>query len=92
MQAIIFKPVKSSMQSGNHQRKDWMIKFQHDGSRAIEPVMGWTSSCNTMQEVQLTFNNKEEAIAFAEKNDISYEVIGAHEKKQVIRPYADNFK
>ena len=54
--------------------------------------MGWTSSGDMMQEVQLKFNSKEEAIAFAEKNDISYEVIQTHEKKAVIRPYADNFK
>lgn len=92
MQATIFKPTKSSMQSGTHNSDHWLLKFQHDGSRAIEPVMGWTSSSDTMQEVNLKFYSKEQAINFALRNELSYEVIEPQKKKPVIRPYANNFK
>lgn len=92
MQVTILKPAKSAMQSGLVNTKHWVIKFPADNTKEIEKVMGWVSSSDTMQEVQLKFETKEEAINYAKKNHLDYQVIQPHEKKFTIRTYAENFK
>ncbi len=92
MQVSIYQPTKTTMQSGVHNCKHWLLKFNHDGSREIEPIMGWTSSKDTLHEVKMKFPNKESAIDFAKQNNLNYEVIEPQLKKFVKRTYADNFK
>ena len=91
MKAVIHSPTKSAMQSGTRNTKHWEIKFNNDGSRYIDPLMGWTASRDMLQEVQLKFDSKEEAIAFAEENNIRYEVLEPKFKKVLPKAYADNF-
>ena len=92
MQASIYKPTKTTMQSGTRNSTHWILKFQHDGSRKREPLMGWISSKDTMQEVKLKFSSKEKAIIFAKENKLDYEIIEPQAKKITKRSYADNFK
>lgn len=92
MQVSIYKPTKTTTQSGNLNTNHWILKFQHDGSRKIEPLMGWTSSKDMMQEVRLKFPDKEKAIIFAKENNLDYEIIEPQAKKITKRSYADNFK
>ena len=91
MKAVIYSPTKSSMQSGMRNTNHWKIKFDNDGSRYTEPLMGWTASRDMLQEVQLKFDSKEEAIAFANKNNIQYEILEPKFKKSLPKAYADNF-
>jgi hypothetical protein len=92
MIAIIYKPTKSSMQSGKANTKKWLLSFEHDGSREIEPIMGWTASQDMMQEVHLEFSSLEQAISYAQKNKIDYQVIEPLSNKMVLQSYASNFK
>lgn len=92
MQATIFKPCKTAMQSGTRNCKEWVLEYEPNAKRTIEPVMGWVSSSDTMREVKLRFDSKEEAIQFAENNDIKYHVIEPQEKKFITKSYAENFK
>ena len=92
MPARIYKPSKSANQSGLARTKQWLLVFEQDKPREIEPLMGWTSSGDTHQQVRLWFDTKEEAIAYAEREGIAYEV---EEPKPIFfRPksYADNFR
>ena len=92
MKATIYKQSKSSTQSGKANTKHWIIAFVNDGSRNIEPIMGWTSSSDMMQEVTMQFDSLSMAKEFAEKHKIEYEVIEPKEKKLIIKSYAENFK
>lgn len=92
MQASIYQPTKTSMQSGLNNIKHWLLEFEHDGSRKIEPIMGWTASKDMLHQVRIKFPNKESAINFAKDNNIDYEVIEPKAKKITKRAYADNFK
>ena len=47
--------------------KTWLLVFDEDKPREIEPLMGWTASGDTRQQVRLSFDTKEEAIAYAER-------------------------
>src|ERR1035438_9960732 len=44
MTARIFKPAKNAMQSGAAKTKEWQLDYEPEQPRAIEPLMGWTSS------------------------------------------------
>ena len=70
MVARIFRPAQSAMQSGLARTKSWVLEFEPVSAREVEPLMGWTSSADTKSQVRLTFDSKEEAIAYAEKNGL----------------------
>tara|TARA_B100001175_G_scaffold303290_1_gene298141 strand:- start:77 stop:358 length:282 start_codon:yes stop_codon:yes gene_type:complete len=88
--ALIYKPSKSAMQSGDKKYNKWIIEFitQKPG---INPLMGWESSTDTYSELKLQFNNKELAIEYAKRNKIMYEVIESNIRKINKKSYADNF-
>jgi len=86
----IYKPSKSSMQSGLGKTKNWILEF-FDEKKSVNPLMGWETSSDTLEEVILKFSTKEQAIEYAKKNNISYKVIEPKKKEFVIKSYADNF-
>ena len=53
--------------------------------------MGWESSKDTLDEIKIEFENKEQAITYAKRNNFEYEVIEPNKRKFVIKSYADNF-
>ncbi|MCT4635748.1 MAG: ETC complex I subunit [Rickettsiales bacterium] len=92
MQARIYKPTKTAMQSGVANNREWLLEFVSQEDKKIEPVMGWTSSSDMLQEVKIKFPTKQAAIEFADSNNYSYEVMEPQSKKFIKRSYADNFK
>jgi NADH dehydrogenase ubiquinone Fe-S protein 4 len=92
MVARIFKPAKTAMQSGRGRTKEWALQFEPSAAREIEPLMGWTSSADTQSQVRLSFESKDEAIAYAERNGIPYRLEEQAPRKLVKKSYSDNFK
>jgi hypothetical protein len=92
MPARIFRQPKNAMQSGMARSKLWTLAFEEDSPREIEPLMGWTSSGDTRQQVRLFFDSKEEAVAYAEREGIPYRVEEPHDPKRRVISYSDNFK
>ena len=88
--AKIYIPAKTAMQSGRGKLKDWILEFTTKDP-SINPLMGWETSTDTLEEVVLKFPSKEKAIEYAERNNILYNVIEPKKKKFVIKSYADNF-
>ena len=74
MVARIYKPAKTAMQSGTAKTKDWVLDYEPEQPRAVEPLMGWTSSGDMRQQLRLRFETKEEAVAYCERNGIPYQV------------------
>ncbi|KAG9242290.1 NADH-ubiquinone oxidoreductase 21kDa subunit [Calycina marina] len=89
----IYKPAKTATQSGDwhghHWRMDWDILPK--GHRWENPLMGWQSSADFMQGTHVTFNSKEAAIAFAEKQGYEYFVQEPNTRKFAVKAYANNF-
>ncbi len=91
MVARIFRPAKTAMQSGRGKAGRWVLVWDAEAPRAVEPLMGYTSSADMKQEVRLTFATREEAIAYAERNGIAYEVDAEHDRTRRLMSYSDNF-
>jgi ETC complex I subunit conserved region. len=53
--------------------------------------MGWNSSTDTGKQVKIYFDNKDDAIRYAKKNDISFDILDPKKRKIIIKSYADNF-
>ena len=88
--ARIYIPSKTATPSGRGKLKNWVLEFETKDP-SINPLMGWETSTDTLEEVNLKFSTKEKAIEYAEKNNISYKVIEPKQKEFVIKSYADNF-
>ena len=91
MTARIFKPAKNAMQSGKAQTREWQLDYEPEQPRAIEPLMGWTSSGDMKQQLTLRFHTKEDAVAYCERKGIAYQVIEPKEPARRQAAYADNF-
>ena len=90
MKVRIFKPAKTAMQSGTANTREWILESE-PSPKEIDPLMGWTSSRDTMQQVQIWFPTLEEAKAHAERNGWQYTI--ELPRTRAVRPkaYADNF-
>ncbi len=91
-QARIFRPSKTAMQSGRAQTRKWILEYEPATRREPEPLMGWTSAQDTLDQVQLRFDTLDEALAFAAKHGLDYTVIAPHESTEKPKSYADNFR
>jgi len=88
----IYKPSKTATQSGLVKTRMWLLEFETQSPKKVEPLMGWMSSGDTMQQVTLRFRTKESAIAFAERNGWTYRVSISQLRNRIPKSYADNFK
>ena len=91
MTARIFKPAKNAMQSGQASTREWRLEYEPEQPRAIEPLMGWTSSGDMKQQITLRFHTKDEAVAYCERHGIAFQVTESHERARRGLSYADNF-
>ena len=80
------------MTSGVEKMRGWQLYFQHE-QKWSNPLTGWTSSADPMTSIKMTFDTKEQAIAFAEKKGLDYEVKerAPRQRKYGTNYYAHNF-
>lgn len=88
--ALIYIPVKSAMQSGKSKNKNWILEFITKDNET-NPLMGWESSVDTLEEVKLEFSSSDKAIEYAKNNNIDYTIIEPKKNNFVIKSYSDNF-
>lgn len=92
MTARISRPAKTAMQSGTAKTSRWLLEFDAAEPRAIEPLMGWTSSGDMLGQVKLWFDTRDDAIAYATRNGIAYRVVEPKDATRRAAAYSDNFK
>jgi hypothetical protein len=92
MTARIYMPPKSAMQSGVAKSRRWLLEFEPEQPREIEPLMGWTSSGDMKAQVKLWFDTKEEALEYASRNGLAVRVEEPTVKTRKTFSYSDNFR
>ncbi|MGH7057036.1 MAG: ETC complex I subunit [Acetobacteraceae bacterium] len=90
--ARIFRPPRSAMQAGWVATRQWVLEFTASERQRADPLMGWIGEGNTQTQVQLRFDTREEAIAYADKAGLHYEVETPPERRLLPKVYADNFR
>jgi hypothetical protein len=92
MTARIYRPARNAMQSGKGKSKSWVLVHEMAAPRGIDPLMGYTTSTDTRQQIKLSFDTLEAAEAYAQKNGIAYSVQPAHDATPKKVSYPDNFR
>jgi hypothetical protein len=92
MPARIYQIPKNALQSGKARTNTWTLEFEPAEARKPDPMMGWSGSGDTQEQVRLKFASAEEAIAYCEKYGIAYHVNKTPPKTLKIQAYADNFR
>jgi hypothetical protein len=92
MSARIFSPAKTAMQSGKAKTGHWVLEFDPEKPRKIDPLMGYTTSGDMKSQIRLIFPTREEAVAYAEKHAIAFRVEEPKEAKRRQISYAENFR
>ncbi|MBI1181793.1 MAG: ETC complex I subunit [Alphaproteobacteria bacterium] len=92
IEARIYKPAKNAMQSGWANTRKWVLEYEQNSPKCIDDLMGYTSSDDTSRQVRLRFGTLEEAVAYARRHNLTYQVQQPHARQVRIKSYADNFK
>jgi ETC complex I subunit conserved region len=91
MTARIYKPAKTAMQSGTAKTKEWVLDYEPEAPREIEPLMGWTASGDMRSQVRMRFDTPEEAVVYCERHGIPYQVSTDRTSARRGISYSDNF-
>ena len=92
VQVRIYRQAKTATQSGRANTNRWVVEFEPETPRRVEPLMGWTSSSDTKGQLRLRFASAAEAVAYAQKHGFMYTLERPRERKIRPKAYADNFK
>jgi len=92
MRVRIYQPAKTAMQSGRGGTREWIMEFEPEAGRGMDPLMGWTSSRDTRGQVRMAFDTMEEAVAHAERQGYAYTVQAPRARAARPKSYSDNFR
>ena len=88
----IYKPARNAMQSGRANTKEWVLEFERQTPRTRDPLMGWTSSTDTRRQLKLEFDTLDDAVAYAQRAGLAYQVEQPAPSLLKPKSYADNFR
>ena len=91
MTARIYQPAKSATQSGLANTRHWLLEYEQDGKREIDGLMGWTGSADMRSQISLKFPSRDEAVAYAKKHGIDYDVEEPQARRVRPKSYTNNF-
>jgi hypothetical protein len=91
MLARIFIPARNAMQSGRANTKEWVLQFEPATAKVSDPLMGWTVTGDMNDQVKMLFDTREEAVAYAQRHGIAFEVLTPPAHRKTVKAYADNF-
>lgn len=92
MPARIYRQPKAAGQSGLAGTHEWVFDYGQTAPRHQDVLMGWTGSQDTQSQVRLHFSSCEEAVAYAQREQIGYEIEIPVERHRRPKVYADNFR
>lgn len=70
--ALIYKPARFAMTSGQARTRGWKLQFEPRSPKFVEPLMGWTGSEDTLAQVELTFPSAQAAVTYARRQGLRY--------------------
>jgi hypothetical protein len=90
--ARIMEVDRRTTQSGRARDGRWTLEFERQEPQRPDPLTGWAGSGDTNTQVRLTFDSKEEALAYAQRKGLTVHMVPAAPTSLKIQTYADNFR
>ena len=83
---------RRTTQSGKAKDGSWTLEFEREQPLKPDPLTGWAGSGDTKTQVRLSFDTKEEAVAYATKKGFDMHLVPAPPVALKLQAYADNFR
>jgi hypothetical protein len=90
--ARIIEVQRRTTQSGKAQDGRWTLEFEREQPLRPDPLTGWAGSGDTRTQVRLTFDTRDEAVAYATRKGFAIHIVPAPPVALKLQAYADNFK
>ena len=90
--ARIVEEQRKTTQSGKAGEGRWTLEFERQERQRADPLTGWNGSGDTRTQVQLKFNSKDEALAYATRKGLTVHIVPAPPVSLKIQTYAENFR
>ena len=92
MTARIYQPSRATTQSGLGKTHSWILEYEPATQRSPEPLMGWTSAADTLNQVRLSFASRDEAVSFADRQGLVFSVQEPAQRRVRPKSYTDRFR
>jgi hypothetical protein len=88
----IIEEQRKTTQSGKARSGRWTLEHERTEPLRPDPLTGWAGSGDTKTQVRLSFESKEEALAYAASKGLEVHLIPAPPVQLKLQAYADNFR
>ena len=85
----IYQPCRTATQCGRSQTLHWLLEYELVSPRTPDPLMGWTSTQDTCNQVRLFFPTKDAAINFAQRHGWTYHLTLPQTRRITPKSYID---
>ena len=69
-----------------------MSRLIEQAAQRPDALMGWSGHGDTRCQVRLRFDTRDDAVAYAERHGLDYQVEAPRERRVRPKAYADNFR
>lgn len=89
--ARIYQRPKKATQSGKAFAGEWILDFGKSSPRRNDPLTGWVGSKDTSSQVTLRFATAQDAIDYANRHSIPYDLEKPPAHRLVPNVYENNY-
>ena len=90
--ARIVEEQRKTTQSGKAKAGRWTLEYERKEALQPDPLTGWAGSGDTDTQLRLSFDSKDEALAFAASTGLEVHLVPAPPATLKLQAYADNFR
>ena len=90
--ARIIEEQRKTTQSGKAKAGRWTLEMERKEALKPDPLTGWAGSGDTETQVRLSFDSKDEALAYAKAKGLEVHIVPAAPVQLKLQAYADNFR
>jgi len=90
--ARIIEEQRRTTQSGKARSGSWTLEFEREEALRPDPLTGWSGSGDTRTQVRLSFDTRDEAVAYATRKGFDIHLVPAPPVALKLQSYADNFR
>ena len=90
--ARIVEEQRKTTQSGKAKVGRWTLEMERKEPQRPDPLTGWAGSGDTETQLRLSFDSKDEALAYAASKGLAVHLVPAPPVPLKLQAYADNFR
>jgi len=90
--ARIIEQQRGTTQSGKAKAGRWTLEIERTQALKPDPLTGWAGSGDTETQLRLSFDSKDEALAYARSKGLEVHIVPAAPVGLKLQAYADNFR